>query len=63
MFVQLRSTALYRYHLHSDWYAARTARLTFSFRSLEEELPADQATAIFRPPYRVEVMHNPNIIY
>jgi len=40
----------------------RTVRLTFSFRALEEELPEDQVTPIFRPPYRIEVMHNPNII-
>ena len=42
--------------------ASRLAKLIFTFRSLEKELPEDQITPIFHPPYRIEVMHNPNIL-
>jgi TonB family protein len=40
----------------------RTARLTFTFRALEKEMPEDRIAPVFYPPYRVEVMHNPNIL-
>ena len=41
---------------------SRIARLTFTFRSLEKELPEDQITPVYYPAYRIEVMHNPNIL-
>jgi hypothetical protein len=43
-------------------FGIRTARLTFSFRALQDEMPEDQITPVFYPPYRVEVTKNPNIL-
>ncbi|HTG14905.1 MAG TPA: energy transducer TonB [Blastocatellia bacterium] len=40
----------------------RTARLTFSFRVLQKEMPSNQITPVFYPPYRVEVTTNPSIV-
>ena len=33
----------------------RTARLTFSFRILEKDVPETEITPVFMPPYKVEV--------
>lgn len=41
----------------------RNARLTFSFRALQKKLPEDDITPVFYPPYRVEVMKNPNSVH
>jgi TonB family protein len=43
--------------------ASRRAKITFTFRPLENELPADQITPVFYPPYKIEVMHNPNTLH
>jgi TonB family protein len=35
----------------------RTARLTFVYRLVPRDTPADELLPVFKPPYRVEVVH------
>lgn len=37
----------------------RTARLTFVFKIMTKDTPPDELTAVFMPPYQVEVRHKP----
>ena len=37
--------------------SVRTARLTFVYRLVPRDTPADELLPIFKPPYRVEVVH------
>ena len=40
----------------------RTAKLTFGFRITEKKIPAADATPMFLPPYRVEIIHDPPVV-
>jgi hypothetical protein len=37
----------------------RTAQLTFVFKIMTKDTPPDELTAVFIPPYQVEVRHKP----
>jgi len=53
----------WRFSPDKDGVETRTVQLTFTFTRLKTTLPEENMTPVFYPPYRVEVMHNPKVMY